>query len=232
MHILNIFYYICQSKFKTQSFYNMENHRLKPMKEGYSQELFNKLYKEVKPLIRKLTYEIDHRRFGVSRDIIESWFDDKLLFVFNKHCQEFDEGHLKGAIINSLKTFKLRVLRDAYTKRGEFYSSSVDLESSNTLVYYIQDKNDLDTNDIFMGMVSEFMKKQLSDDAYMLLSLQLNPPPFILNQIPRSNSNIPINLILEFFDLDNISKNVKWIRTLRKEIDQAIEKAKLEFNPV
>jgi len=34
----------------------MENHRLKPMVEGYSEELFNKLYEETKQL-RKLYKE-------------------------------------------------------------------------------------------------------------------------------------------------------------------------------
>ncbi len=197
----------------------MENHRLLPMKEGYSLELFEKLYKEITPLKKKLAYEIDHRRYGVTRDIIESWFDDKFIFVFNKHFNNLEEGHLKGTLINSLKTFKV------------FYSNTVDLEGESMLINYIADKEDITTGELFLDIATEFMKKELSDNAFMLLNLQLNPPPFILNRITKSNSNIPIYLILEYFGLDNIAKNIKMIRNLRKEINNAIEKAKLELNP-
>lgn len=209
----------------------MENHRLLPMKEGYSLELFEKLYKETQPLRKKLAWEIDHRRYGVSKDIMESWFDDKFIFVFNKHFNNLEEGHLKGTIINSLKTFKLRILRKAYSTEGEFYSNTVDLEGSNMLINYLPDKSDITNEDLFLGIATEFMKKELSDNAYMLLSLQLNPPPFILNKLKKSNSSIPVDLILEYFSLDNISKNIRMIRELKKEISQAIEKAKLELNP-
>lgn len=209
----------------------MENHRLLPMKDGYSRQLFEKLYKEVTPLKKKLAYEIDHRRYGVTRDIIESWFDDKFIFVFNKHFQDYEEGHLKGTIINSLKTFKLRVLRKAYSSEGVFYSNTVDLEGENMLINYIADKEDITTGELFLDMATDFMRKELSDNAFMLLSLQLNPPPFILDRITKSSANIPVDLILEYFSLDNISKNIKLIRNLRKEINNAIEKAKLELNP-
>jgi hypothetical protein len=201
------------------------------MKEGYSLELFEKLYKEITPLKKKLAYEIDHRRYGVTRDIIESWFDDKFIFVFNKHFNNLEEGHLKGTLINSLKTFKLRVLRKAYSGEGVFYSNTVDLEGESMLINYIADKEDITTGELFLDIATEFMKKELSDNAFMLLNLQLNPPPFILNRITKSNSNIPIYLILEYFGLDNIAKNIKMIRNLRKEINNAIEKAKLELNP-
>ena len=101
----------------------MELHRLKPMEEGYPVELFNKLYKETKYLRKSLTRQIDARRFGVSPDIVESWFDDKFIFVFNKHFKDKNEDVLKGFLINSLRTFKLRILRKAYQKEGEFFQS-------------------------------------------------------------------------------------------------------------
>ena len=209
----------------------MEIHRLTPMKEGYPEDLFNRLYKETKALRKSLAYQIDHRRYGVSKDIIESWFDDKFIFVFNKHCQEKDPNILKGFIINSLQTFKYRVLRGAYSKESEmFYSNIVELEGESNLINYLVDKED-DTNaDIFFSLVLEFFKKELPDDAYLLLQLQLNPPPFILNRIKKSNSTIPLDLILEFFGLENINKNIKYVRSLRKDIKLAIEKAKEEFN--
>jgi hypothetical protein len=200
------------------------------MKDGYSVELFNKLYKETKQLRKSLSYNIDHRRFGVSKDIIESWFDDKFIHVFNKHCDNKDPDILKGFIINSLKTFKLRILRQAYTKQGEYYSNLIELEGESNLINYLIEEDDISNGDIFFGLILEFFKKELTEDGYLLLQLQLNPPPYILNRIKKSNSNIPIPLVLEFLNLENINKNIKYIRQLRKEISTTIEKAKLEFN--
>lgn len=209
----------------------MENHRLKPMVEGYSKELFNKLYEETKQLRKSLAWGIDHRRYGVDKDMIESWFDDKFIFVFNKHCNEKDPDVLKGFIISSLQMFKNRVLRQAYSKKSEIYCNTIQLEGEYNMINYIPDKDDATNEDIFFGLVLEFFKKELTEDAYSLLQLQLNPPPFILNRIKKSNSQIPLPLVLEFFDLANISKNIKYIRQLRKDIKITIEKAKLELNP-
>lgn len=209
----------------------MEIHRLKPMKEGYSPELFNRLYKETEKLRNSLVHNIDHRRFGVSKDIIKSWFDDKFIFVFNKHFEGNTEGDLKGLIINSLQNFKYRVLRGAYTKQSEFYTSAIELEGESKLINYLPDSSDIDNEGIFMGLVTEFFKKELSDDAFMLFNLQMHPPLYILNRIPKSNSPIPLNLILEFFDLDDIHKNIKYIRRLKQEIQLATKKAREEFNP-
>ena len=209
----------------------MENHRLKPMVEGYSEELFNKLYQETSQLRKTLAWGIDNRRYGVSKDIIESWFDDKFIFVFNKHCKDHNPDVLKGFIISSLQTFKSRILRGAYSKKNEIYSSTIELEGEFNLINYLPDNSDISNKDLFFGLVLEFFNKELSSDAFSLLQLQLNPPPYILNRIKKSNSQIPLNLILEFFGLENIPKNVKYIRQLRKDITLATEKAKLELNP-
>jgi hypothetical protein len=200
------------------------------MKEGYSVELFNKLYKETEQLRKSLAYNIDPRYYGVSKDIIVSWFDDKFIHVFNKHCDNKDPDVLKGFIINSLQTFKYRILRKAYTKEADFYTSAIELEGENNLINYLPDKEDNTNGEIFFNLVLEFFKKELSDDAYLLLQLQLNPPPYLLNRIKKSNSNIPIKLILEFLGLEDINKNVKYIRELRKDILMATEKAKLVLN--
>lgn len=208
----------------------MEIHRLTTMKDGYPVELFNKLYKETQQLRKSLAWGIDHRRYGVTNDVIESWFDDKFIFVFNKHFDNQDPDHLKGTIINSLRFFKNRVLRKAYSQEGEFHTNTIDLEGTSMLINYLPDKADIANDELFLNLALEFMKEELSDNAFMLLNLQLNPPPFILDKIKKSNTNIPLDLILEFFDLDNISKNVRLVRNLKKEISQAIEKAKQELN--
>src|SRR5210317_15035 len=112
----------------------METHRLKPMREGYSPELFERLFNETKNLRKSLVYQIDCRRYGVTPDIMESWFEDKFIYVFNKYFDQHEPDILKGYIINALKIFKNRVLRKAYSKEGLFYSSNVELEGENELI--------------------------------------------------------------------------------------------------
>lgn len=202
------------------------------MVDGYSEPLFNKLYQETSQLRKTLAWGIDNRRYGVSKDIIESWFDDKFIFVFNKHCKDHNPDVLKGFIISSLQTFKSRVLRGAYSKKSELFSNTIELEGEFNLINYLPDTEEISNKDLFFGLVLEFFNKELSPDAFSLFQLQLNPPPYILNRIKKSNSQIPLNLILEFFGLENVHKNVKHIRQLRKDISIATEKAKLELNPV
>ena len=72
-----------------------ELHRLKPMQE-YDEATFNRLYKVCKPVIRNLTRQIDYKRFNLTPDIIQSYFWDKMLFVFNKYYGECTEEHLKA----------------------------------------------------------------------------------------------------------------------------------------
>lgn len=209
----------------------MELHRLKPMKEGYPEDLFNKLYKETEKLRKSLVHGIDHRRFGVSKDIVLSWFDDKFIFVFNKHFQDHDPDRLKGDIIKSLQTFKYRVLRGAYTKQAEFFTSTIELEGETKVINYISDSSEDKSYDMFLSDVMDYFERNLSDDAFILLGLQLNPPPYILDKLNKSNSQIPLDLILDFFELDSNHQNVKYIRALRKEIQLITIKAREDLNP-
>ena len=208
----------------------MEIHRLTPMKDNYPVELFNKLYKETKNLRKSLAYQIDHRRYGVSHDIVLSWFDDKFIFVFNKHFEDKDPEVLKGFLINSLKTFKLRILRKAYQQEGEFYSSVVTLDGDYDLINIIPDPVSITNEDVFYNLANEFMRSKLSDNAYLLFQLQLNPPPYILSRIENPNSRIPNSLIIDFLNIEyDNNKAEKFIKSLKKEINQALKNAKEYF---
>ena len=212
----------------------MEIHRLQTMKENYPEELFNQIYYQTKQLRKKLASQIDHRRYGVSPDIIESWFDDKFIYVFNKHFDNKDPDVLKGFIINSLAMFKYRVLRKAYSKEGEYYSNMVELEGESNLINFIPDVNQADNESIFKDLALSFMRDKLSDDAFTLLQIQLNPPPYILNRLVKHNSSIPSDLIAEFLGLSLCNKTKKYISALRKEIKLQTEMAKEYFqnNPL
>jgi len=209
----------------------MEINRLKPMRQGYPEHLFNQIYKETKPLRKKLSRSIDTRYYGVSTDIIESWFDDKFILVFNKHFDDKEPDLLKGFIITSLLRFKNRILRKAYMGEGEFYSSRIELDSEFSFINFIPDEDTmLSEHDIFLDLSIKFMKSKLSDDGFLLLKTQLNPPPFILDKIKTSNSKITLKVLLDFFDLTDNNKNRKYITQLKKDIEIAKEKAKEYFS--
>jgi hypothetical protein len=208
----------------------MEIHRLKPMKDNYPEKLFNEIYEQTHKLRKKLSSQIDPRRYGVSPDIIESWFDDKFIYVFNKHFTDKDPDVLKGFIINSLQTFKFRVLRGAYSKKSEYLSSVITLDGEQDFINIIPDVSTESTESIFIDLVIAFMKDKLSDDAFLVLQIQLNPPPYIINRIGKSTSYISNKLLMEFLDLGICNRNKKYISNIRKEITLQTEIAKEYFN--
>jgi len=207
----------------------MEIHRLKPMKEGYDVQLFNKLYKETEALRTLLTYQIDSRRYGVTPDIIKSWFDDKFIFVFNKYYGEITEGQLKGRIINALKTFKFRMLRKAYSKYN-LYNNEVRLEGENHLINIIPFEEEISNHELFLELALTYLKKNLCDDALLVLEIELNPPKYILNKITTSKTKIPAKLIAEYLDLEPTRDSSLYINDLRSEINYWIYQARNHFN--
>lgn len=211
----------------------MEINRLVPMKEGYPLDLFNQIYEDTRALRKKLSYSINSRYYGVSPDIIESWFDDKFILVFNKHFDNKEPDVLKGFIITSLQRFKNRVLRKAYDKGGQFHSSKIELDNEDSFINFIPSEDKTDEN-IFLELAMKFMEDKLSEDAYLLLNTQLNPPPFILDQIRTSSSKITVPILLEFFGLNDNNKNRKYISRLKTEIDITKNKAREYFqsNPL
>lgn len=208
----------------------MELHRLKPMREGYPEELFNKLYKQTRSLRKNLAKQIDARRYGVTQDVIESWFEDKFIFVFNKHFDNKEPEVLKGFIINSLKTFKYRILRKAYNGEGEFYQSLVELEGESSYINIIPDDSLESTENIFYDMVYEFMKSKLSDNAWILFQLQLNPPPYIACKLDKAKSRIPNDLIINYLGLEDNYETDRLLKKLKKEINRTIKIAREYFS--
>jgi len=207
----------------------MEIHRLIPMKEGYDEILFNKLYKETEGLRNLLTYQIDHRRYGVTQDIIKSWFDDKFIFVFNKYYGNITEGQLKGRIINALKTFKFRMLRKAYSKYN-IHNNEVRLEGEQNLINIIPLDDELIDHHLFLELALKFLKQNLSDNAFLILELDLNPPPYILQKISNPKTKIPSKLIAEYLDLESTKDSSLYVNELRSEISHCIELAREHFN--
>ena len=133
----------------------MELHRLGELPSNFDSKLFNKLYKETQGLRINLANRIDHRRYGVSNDIILSWFDDKFIFVFNKYMGKRDEKHLKHSIINALSLFKCRILRKAYSGESEIYSNTISListEEEKDIFDVIPVEDEIDNENLFLEL--------------------------------------------------------------------------------
>lgn len=210
----------------------MEIHRLKPMKPDFPIGLFNQLYKETEQLRRSLVYQIDSRRYGVTKDIVHSWFDDKFLFVFNKHFQDMDRDNLKGILINSLMNFKMRILRKAYSIEGEFHNSSVSMDGEFDIINTIKVEEEVTNGN--SKLLDDYMRSNLSDNAYILFRIQMDVPPYILNRLANVNSRITNDLLIEYLDINKGSyeKSIKYIKNLKTEINKSIKAAKVHFDLV
>lgn len=206
-----------------------EIHRLKEMRSNYDVRLFNKLYKKLRPLVRKLSSNVDAKRFNVSPDIIESYFWDKFIYVFNKYS-DYDENRMQATLINSLKVFKNRLLRKAYGEEAEYNQSLASLE-----VLYDDSKELIDDADEQkaaedrLDALYAFMKKYLSPDAYLIFTIQLDPPGYIRDRLSSDNSRVTTVMLIDFFELKRTKANANYISKLRKEIELYTEKARTEL---
>lgn len=209
----------------------MEHHRLKPMKDGYDEKLFNELYKKTTPLRRKLAHEIDARKFGVDYQEILSWFDVKFIHTFNKYWDTEPE-RLMGYIISALSTYKYRIMRSSYQAKYHNHASMVDV----TELYKQSDivlVEDIPHRELYLNKVMEFMKDKLSDDALLVLEIELTPPPFILDQMEdlgkKETHKIPHNIIADYLGYGDSPNMVEYIKELRSQIRAGISLAKKYF---
>lgn len=188
------------------------------------------MYKICKPVIRRLTKQIDNRRFNVTPDIISSYFWDKMLFVFNKYYGTCEEEHLKARILASLSTFKNHLLRTAYGEGAEYHQNLYQLED-----LFDNDKNlEDDTEEEkakgeMLDMLYKYMKKNLSPDAYLIFEILLSPPPYIKERI-KDSSRITNILLVEFFDMPRTKSSVRYISELKEDIRYWEEKAKEDLH--
>lgn len=207
----------------------MEIHRLKPMSENYDRKLFNDLYKRTESLRRKLSYQVDNRRFGVSKDQVLSWFDDKFIHTFNKYAGQGNDGVLLGNIIRSLENFKNRILRKAYTEEYiTLYANNISIDEF-PLINVIADSEEMSEADIFVNLATAFIKERISEEAFQIFEIELNPPLYIIDKLPSSNSHIPSHLILDFLGIDITKRALDFVSRARREIKEATEEARLYF---
>lgn len=204
----------------------MELHRLTPMKP-YDPRLFNLLYKKTERLRHSLVYQIDAHRFGVTQDEVMSWMDDKFIYVFNKYQDQYQPDVLLGYLINSLKTFKFKILRRSYQDNNSVNLNSFSIEDLK--VFNITDEKPDENYEILLGLAVSFMEKRLSQEAWELLQIQLSPPMYIVSKLKSQNTKIPIPLILDFLGLEETPTTLGYIQDLRRQITDALADARDHF---
>ncbi len=219
----------------------MEHHRLKPMTDGYDKSLFDEIYKKTTPLRRKLAYEIDSRKFGVDYDEVLSWFDVKFIHSFNKFTRTFKkedtqnfDGKLMGYIINALSTYKYRVMRSSYQVKYHEHKNMVDIST----YYENDDIKDTSTPDAlvreaYMEKIMEYMKKELSDDALLILDIQLNPPAFISSKLEelgkKEYTKIPNDILADYLNMPLNNNVIQYLDGIKADIRRAIINARSFF---
>lgn len=206
-----------------------ELHRLTELKP-YDPEVFNRLYKTCKPLIRRLTKSIDSRRFDVSPDIIQSYFWDKFLYVFNKYQEEYDEERLKATLLSSLSTFKSKLLRNAYTGQAEFNQGLTSLEVLfDNSKEFIDDSYETQVKEEQSRKFHEYMQEHLTPDEYLVMKIQLDPPKWFLPRIADSHGKLSILHLIDYFELPRNNTSIAMFSRIRKKIAQTIEQAKVDL---
>jgi hypothetical protein len=210
----------------------MEENRLRPMTPGYDVNLFNTLFKKTEPLRKKLASEISCDRFGVDYNEVLSWFSVKFIYVFNKYQGKKAPDLLLGDIINSMKNFKCRVLRQAYTVK---YSQNIVRVGYTTVLENAQTYRmpEEDESPDRMKAVKEFLRSNLSENAYTLFEMQLNPPYYFIDKLRKqeipSLHKIPDRMLCEYLGFEVNDRTSKYIASLRKEIRSTIAYAKYHF---
>lgn len=212
-----------------QSTNGSEIHRLREF-DHYDKDLFERMYRICKPLIRKLSRGIDCKRYNVSQDIIQSYFWDKFLFVYNKYQDQYEEERLKATLISSLRTFRNKLLRSAYTKQADFNSELSSFED----IYesgkeWLDDSDETEYKEELSERFNMFMQEHLTPDEYLLFRTELDPPPFFEERIKDSHGKLSILHLIDFFEVPRDRRSHRMFTEMRKHIRETLELAKTEF---
>ena len=195
----------------------MEENRLSERSPEFNEGIFNKLFNELQPLRKKLASEVNPKLFNVHYNDVVSFFDIKFLFVYNKYCAEYDENRMKATLINSLKTYKFRLLRQSQTLKNSVNTNSSSLEE---LVLDIPDQQ-TEVNELLSDVMS-YMKQNLSQEAWEIFRIEIEPPLYIINRLIYRgyNKSIPLEVLADYLGLTT-DEEYRRLERIRKQIRKA-----------
>lgn len=207
-----------------------ELNRIKKI-DDYNVSEFNQLYELVLPYIKRLSRNIDARRLNVSRDLIESYFIDKFLFIFNKYHKIYEYEQLKANILTGLKKYSYRLMRNGYTQRSEFNQQLVSFEDlfdeNKEDIAFLEEDSDLE---ILSKDLHKFMSKKLTPDEMLVWKVTLDPPPFILILMKKSRGKLSISHLIDFFEFPRDRASYKHFSLMLKKFKALKEEAIIKFN--
>ncbi len=196
----------------------------------YDENLFLRMYNICKPVIYRLSKQIDAKRYDVTPDIIRDQFWDKFLYVFNKYQGTCEEEHLKARLLSSLATYKNHLLQYAYGEVAEYNQSLQQLEDLFDDSKELEDDSEeQEARNEMYRLLYEYMKKHLSSDAILVFEVITTPPPYIKERV-RQGNRITNVMLLEFFGLERKKSSLTYIAELREEITFWEERAKEDLH--
>lgn len=196
----------------------------------YDENLFLRMYNICKPVIYRLSKQIDAKRYDVTPDIIRDQFWDKFLYVFNKYQGTCEEEHLKARLLSSLATYKNHLLQYAYGEVAEYNQSLQQLEDLFDDSKELEDDSEeQEARNEMYRLLYEYMKKHLSSDALLIFEVITTPPPYIKERV-RQGNRITNVMLLEFFGLERKKSSLTYIAELREEITFWEERAKEDLH--
>lgn len=204
----------------------MEDHRLKPMVEHYNVEEFNRLYSETKQLKQKLAYGMDEQRFGLTKEELIAEFDVKLLWVYNKYCEQHDYEVTKAHVINALRLYKCKLLKYTYAKKREplVNRSYIDSGDNRSEIENLIDVK-FEGDDKLIS-VKKYLKNNMSENAWLIFNIEIDPPLYILDKITgKKVYPLPVNIIADYLGIP-----AKDVRRYQREIKEATLEARQFFN--
>lgn len=193
--------------------------RIKGRFNGDSQT-FNNILQKAQPLINSLTHSTSIN--GFSSDIIRTFYEDKLIYVFNKYYQD-PENIILAKVLNSLSLYKIRLL---YKARLDTISMD-DLKLS---YFHNLADEDEDNRELFLNLGMSFIEKRLTEEAMAILQLKINPPQELINMIyPKKviSLNAIANYIIETYDEGEVTYQqiMAYLKAINKQITSVIKEA-------
>ena len=195
----------------------------------YDQKEFNELYKIAFSYIKKLSYNIDERRLNISKDLVQSFFMDKFLYIYNKYHKIYEFEQLKANVLSGLKNYSYRLMREGYTQRSEFNQSLVSFED-------LLDDSKMDIQDehspeyeYLSELLDNFMKDRLTPDEHLIWKVLIDPPLFFFKRIQKSKGKLSIPHLMEFFEFPRNRASYKYFSYALAKIYEVQEEAKIQL---